>query len=50
MKGGLDHGTMVPLYFIRKFYGKGKIVRIGLSGLSLIDHYQLGIYIKKASK
>ena len=42
----LDHGTMVPLYFIRKFYGKGKIVRIGLSGLSLIDHYQLGIYIK----
>ncbi len=44
----LDHGTMVPLYFIRKFYKGGKIVRIGLSGLSLIDHYQLGIYIKDA--
>ena len=44
----LDHGTMVPLYFIRKFYHGGKIVRIGLSGLSLIDHYQLGMYIKDA--
>ena len=28
----LDHGTMVPLWFIRKKYKKGKIVRIGLSG------------------
>ena len=28
----LDHGTMVPLYFIRKKYTGGKIVRIGLSG------------------
>ena len=44
----LDHGTMVPLYFIRKYYNGGKIVRIGLSGLSLIDHYQLGIYIRNA--
>ncbi len=44
----LDHGTMVPLYFIRKFYKKGKIVRIGLSGLSLVDHYQLGMYIRQA--
>ena len=33
----LDHGTMVPLYFIRKKYSGGKIVRIGLSGLPL-DH------------
>ena len=44
----LDHGTMVPLYFIRKFYKGGRIVRIGLSGLSLVDHYQLGIYIRDA--
>ncbi len=44
----LDHGTMVPLYFIRKYVKGGKIVRIGLSGLSLIDHYQLGIYIRNA--
>lgn len=44
----LDHGTMVPLYFIRKFYTGGKIVRIGLSGLSLAEHYQLGMYIDEA--
>ena len=45
----LDHGTMVPLYFIRKHYKSGKIVRIGLSGLSLEDHYKLGKYIKYVS-
>ncbi len=44
----LDHGTMVPLYFIRKYLPGAKIVRIGLSGLSLADHYQLGIYIRDA--
>ncbi len=27
----LDHGTMVPLWFIRKKYKEGKIVLIGLS-------------------
>ena len=47
-KKRLDHGTMVPLYFIRKYYSGGDIVRIGLSGLSLAEHYQLGIYIQKA--
>ncbi len=44
----LDHGTMVPLYFIRKYYKEGQIVRIGLSGLPLVDHYQLGMYIQEA--
>ena len=44
----LDHGTMVPLWFIRRHYAGGKIIRIGLSGLSLIDHYQLGEYIRRA--
>ena len=38
----LDHGTMVPLWFVRKRYSGGKIVRIGLSGLPLSDHYRLG--------
>lgn len=46
----LDHGTMVPLYFIRKYYKGGKIIRIGLSGLSLSDHYKLGIYIKQVAE
>ena len=46
----LDHGTMVPLWFIRGRYKGGKIVRIGLSGLPLIDHYKLGMLIRKAAE
>ena len=45
----LDHGTMVPLWFIRKRYAGGRIVRIGLSGLPLTDHYHLGELIARAS-
>ncbi len=44
----IDHGTMVPLYFIRQKYKGGKIVRIGLSGLPFSDHYKLGQLIKEA--
>ncbi len=44
----LDHGTMVPLYFIRKAYRDGKIVRIGLSGLDYNTHYKLGQCIAEA--
>lgn len=44
----LDHGTMVPLYFIRQHYQGGKLVRIGLSGLPLTDHYALGEVIQEA--
>ena len=44
----LDHGTMVPLWFIRQKYSEGKIVRIGLSGLPLTDHYRLGQIIRQA--
>ena len=44
----LDHGTMVPLYFINKFYSDYKLVRIGLSGLSLADHWRFGQMIRKA--
>ncbi len=44
----LDHGTMIPLYFIRKKYSGFKIVRIGLSGLSLPMHYEMGQIIQQA--
>ena len=47
-KPGLDHGTMVPLYFIRQKYSDFRIVRIGLSGLDLPTHYELGMIIKKS--
>ncbi len=45
---GLDHGTMVPLFFIEKYYKDFKLVRIGLSGLDLTKHYELGMLVQKA--
>lgn len=43
----LDHGTMVPLYFIEKEYKNFKLVRIGLSNYSYADHYKLGQIINR---
>ena len=45
----LDHGTLVPLYFIRQAYAGFRLVRVGLSGLPLEDHYRLGQLIRRAS-
>ena len=44
----LDHGVMVPLYFIEKEYREFKLVRIGLSGHSLRTHWRLGNIIRRA--
>ena len=44
----LDHGTMVPLFFIEQKYRDFQLIRIGLSGLSLADHYVLGQIIRQA--
>ena len=44
----LDHGTMIPLYFIRQKYSDFKIIRLGLSGLSLKEHYRFGQMIREA--
>lgn len=44
----LDHGTMVPLYFIEKEYRDYQLVRIGLSGLPLEEHWRFGKLIRKA--
>ncbi len=38
----LDHGSMIPLYFIQKEYSNFKMIRISPSGFSLIDHYDVG--------
>ena len=46
--GPLDHGVMIPLYFIDKFYSGYKIVRLGISGLSAEAHYRLGMCVKEA--
>ncbi|MBO7634599.1 MAG: AmmeMemoRadiSam system protein A, partial [Lachnospiraceae bacterium] len=44
----LDHGTMVPLWFITQKYRDFKLVRCGLSGFGLTDHYRLGKIMKQA--
>ena len=44
----LDHGTMVPLWFITKKYKDFKLVRMGLSGYDLLKHYEFGMMIKDA--
>lgn len=46
----LDHGTMVPLHFIDQFFSGYQVVRIGLSGLPLVKHYELGECIKEAAE
>ena len=44
----LDHGTFVPLYFLREAGVDCSILRIGLSGFSPLDHYRLGQCIAQA--
>ncbi len=46
----LDHGTMVPLFFFNRFLEVYRIVRIGLSGLPLARHYELGECIQETAK
>jgi aromatic ring-opening dioxygenase LigB subunit len=49
----LDHGTLIPIYFLREACGGAppyKFVRVGLSGLDLKTHYRLGALIKRVSE
>ena len=45
----LDHGTMVPLYFVNQYWTDYQLVRVGLSGLPLSMHYELGQCIREAA-
>lgn len=45
---GMDHGAMVPLYFVTKKYRQFKLVHITYSLLSREQHYKLGIAIRDA--
>lgn len=44
----LDHGSIVPLYFINKFYKNYRLVHITYAPLSDIELYKFGILINKA--
>ena len=46
----LDHGTMIPLYYVNQFYTDYRLVRVGLSGLPLADHYRLGRLIRRTAE
>ncbi|MDT3845007.1 MAG: AmmeMemoRadiSam system protein A [Bacillota bacterium] len=46
----LDHGTMVPLYFINPKCPEYQLVRIGLSGETFEDHYRLGMLIRDTAE
>lgn len=45
----LDHATVVPLLFLKDFLDDFKLVRIGLSGQSVAEHYRLGQAISKTA-
>lgn len=44
----LDHGILIPLYFLRQAGVDCPIVRMGLSGFSPLDHYRLGQCVAQA--
>lgn len=44
----LDHGVLIPLYYLRKAGVRCPIVRMGLSCFSPLDHYRLGKCVQDA--
>ena len=46
----LDHGTMIPLYFVNQFYRDYQVVCMGLSGMPLAMHYQLGQAVRQVAE
>ncbi|MDR0454679.1 MAG: AmmeMemoRadiSam system protein A [Deferribacteraceae bacterium] len=38
----LDHGALVPLYFVNKEFSDYAVVRAGISGLDPLEHYKFG--------
>lgn len=46
----MDHGALVPLYFLEQQYKNYGLVRISLSGLPLSHHYTFGKCISKTAE
>lgn len=46
----LDHGTMVPLWFIDQYLKDYRVIRVSISGLTPTEHYRLGKCIKGAAE
>jgi MEMO1 family protein len=48
IRGKLDHGTAVPLYFLQRNGWTGKVVALGYSFLSNAEHLRFGNCIRQA--
>ncbi len=48
IRGDLDHGTAVPLYFLQRYGWHGRVVALGYSFLSNEDHLRFGNCIRAA--
>lgn len=46
----LDHGAMIPMYFINKYYKQYKIVHVTYATLSDIELYKFGVAIRKSAQ
>ncbi len=49
VESALDHGVIVPLYFLAEKYGAFKLVAMSCSNLSLPQLYQVGDLIRQAA-
>ena len=48
IRGDLDHGTAVPLYFLQRHGWNGRVIALGYSFLSNEDHLRFGNCIRAA--
>ena len=46
----IDHGVLVPLYFVEKYYTDYELIRISISGLSPLEHYRFGECIAQTAE
>ena len=44
----LDHAVMIPLHFLHAYTRNFRVVRLGISGLSPLDHYNFGKCVARA--
>ena len=46
----IDYGTVIPLFYVNKYWKNYKLVHMGVSGLTLDMHYKLGMCIKDTAE
>lgn len=46
----IDYGAVIPLFYVNKYWKNYRLVHMGISGLPLVSHYELGKCIKETSE